>query len=85
MASTLDSVLPKLVPLCLVLLLYFLFAKHNFTPIKGIILLVVLLNALLGVIQENRAEKSLEALKKLSSPRAPGDCRTGDLLGAGEA
>ena len=34
----------------------------------GIILLVVLLNALLGVIQENRAEKSLEALKKLSSP-----------------
>ena len=36
----------------------------------GIILLVVLLNALLGVIQENRAEKSLEALKKLSSPRA---------------
>ena len=36
----------------------------------GIILLVVLLNALLGVIQENRAEKSLEALKKLSSPHA---------------
>ncbi len=36
----------------------------------AIILFVVLLNALLGVIQENRAEKSLEALKKLSSPHA---------------
>ncbi len=33
-----------------------------------IILLVVLLNAVLGVFQENKAEKSLEALKKLSSP-----------------
>ena len=41
-ASTLDSVLPKLVPLALVLLLYFLFAKHNFTPIKGIILLLLI-------------------------------------------
>lgn len=35
-----------------------------------IILAIVVLNALLGVIQESRAEKSLEALKKLSSPRA---------------
>ena len=41
-ASTLDTVLPKLVPLALVLMLYFLFAKHNFTPIKGIILLLVI-------------------------------------------
>ena len=41
-ASTLDSVMPKLVPLALVLLLYFLFAKHNFTPIKGIILLFLI-------------------------------------------
>ena len=41
-ASTLDTVMPKLVPLALVLLLYFLFAKHNFTPIKGIILLLIL-------------------------------------------
>ncbi len=35
-----------------------------------IILLVVILNAVLGVIQENKAEKSLEALKNLSSPAA---------------
>ena len=34
--------MPKLVPLALVLLLYYLFAKHNFTPIKGIVLLFVL-------------------------------------------
>ncbi len=35
-----------------------------------IILIVVTLNALLGVIQETKAENSLEALKKLSSPHA---------------
>ena len=40
MADTLDTVMPKLVPLALVLMLYFLFAKANFTPVKGIILLL---------------------------------------------
>lgn len=35
-----------------------------------IILAVILLNATIGVIQESKAEKSLEALKKLSSPTA---------------
>ena len=35
-----------------------------------IILLVVTLNAILGVIQEAKAEHSLEALQKLSAPHA---------------
>ncbi|MGF7059590.1 calcium-translocating P-type ATPase, PMCA-type [Brassicibacter mesophilus] len=35
-----------------------------------IILIVVLLNAMLGVIQENKAEQSLEALKSMSTPIA---------------
>lgn len=41
-ADTLDTVMPKLVPLTLVLLLYFLFAKKGFTPIKGIVLILVI-------------------------------------------
>ena len=35
-----------------------------------IILIVVIFNAVLGVYQENSAEKSLEALKRLSAPSA---------------
>lgn len=41
-ASVLDSILPKLVPLALVMGLYYLFAKKNFTPLKGIVVLLVL-------------------------------------------
>ena len=44
-------------------------ALHEWTD-SIIILLVVVINAALGVIQENRAEKSLSAIKKMASPHA---------------
>ncbi len=42
--------------------------KELFEPF--LILLIVVLNAVMGVIQENKAEKALEALSKMSSPHA---------------
>ncbi|MBQ9058065.1 MAG: PTS system mannose/fructose/sorbose family transporter subunit IID [Atopobiaceae bacterium] len=41
-ANILDSICPKLVPLSIVMLLYYLFSKKSFTPMGGIILILLL-------------------------------------------
>ncbi|WP_070119429.1 cation-translocating P-type ATPase [Bacillus marinisedimentorum] len=57
-------------------LIYILMAAAVISAVVGeisdavIIALVIILNAAIGVFQESKAEKSLDALKKMSSPKA---------------
>jgi Ca2+-transporting ATPase len=49
-------------------------ADESFTDVF-VILFVVVLNAVLGVVQENKAEKALEALKEMTAPMSKGNPR----------
>ena len=68
-ASTLNTIVPKLVPLLLTLLLYFMFAKHNWTPTKGILLLFVL-----GILGAGRSASGRASGKILPMPGMCGNC-----------
>ena len=46
------------------------FQRKNDYIDSGIIIAIVILNAIMGVIQESKAEKSIEALKEMTPPRA---------------
>ena len=55
-------------------LVSFIIAFNGNDPMEfiepGLIVLIVVLNALMGMIQESKAEKSLEALRNMSAPHA---------------
>lgn len=82
--NVLNGILPGLIPLAFVLILYWLMKKHNFTPVKSILMLLVvgIIGCMFGIWSGNDNQGTYGGYKPLVEwyqyPEAPVPAKTGD-------